>query len=366
MRFSMLTYSFYESDTRVMQYATALAQRGDTVDVLALRRSGAPAFEVLNGVNVYRIQERTVNEKRPLRYLLRILRFLFCSAYILTRRHLKQPYQLIHVHSVPDFLVFGAGPQSTRFKLLLMVEKISTAFADHVIIANDIWKARITARSVPEGKCTAITNYPDPDIFHPQSNKHTNGKFIIIYPGSLNAHQGLDVAVRSFAAIADQIPNAEFHIYGEGPERPALNTLSKSLGLDGRVRFHHTLPLREIAGVMASADLAVEPKRASSAFGNEAASTKIMQFMALGVPVIASRTRVHSHYFDDSVVRFFESENESDLAASILALNRDSHHRETLTANAARYIQRNNWAIKKETYLRLVDHLISRKLLAAI
>lgn len=49
----MLAYAFYESDTRILQYATSLVQRGDTVDVIALRRNeSTPRFEVLNGVNV--------------------------------------------------------------------------------------------------------------------------------------------------------------------------------------------------------------------------------------------------------------------------------------------------------------------------
>ena len=38
MTICMLTYSFYEGDTRVMRYAEALAKRGDRVDVIALRR----------------------------------------------------------------------------------------------------------------------------------------------------------------------------------------------------------------------------------------------------------------------------------------------------------------------------------------
>ena len=60
----MVGYAFYEGDTRILQYATALAARGDTVDVIALKRDDSlPEFEVLNGVNVHRIQSRTVNEK---------------------------------------------------------------------------------------------------------------------------------------------------------------------------------------------------------------------------------------------------------------------------------------------------------------
>ena len=52
MRVCMITYSFYETDNRVMRYAETLAQRGDHVDVLALRRDGMPREETLNNVNV--------------------------------------------------------------------------------------------------------------------------------------------------------------------------------------------------------------------------------------------------------------------------------------------------------------------------
>src|SRR5258708_11222027 len=108
MRVCMLAYSFYEIDTRIMQYATALAERGDTVDVLALRREGGLDFEVFNGVNVYRIQCRKMNERGWFDYLFRTLRFLFIYTFVLAKRHISKPYQVIHIHSVPDFLVFAA------------------------------------------------------------------------------------------------------------------------------------------------------------------------------------------------------------------------------------------------------------------
>ena len=75
------------------------------------------------------------------------------------------------------------------------------------------------------------------------------------------------------------------------------------------MQVHSSVPLVDIAEIMANSDIAVVPKRVSSGFGNEAASTKILQFMALGVPVIVSRSRVDSYYFDDSVVQFFEPED---------------------------------------------------------
>ena len=49
MKVCMLAYSFYENDARIKQYATALIERGDSVDVIALRRPGQPTHSVLNG-----------------------------------------------------------------------------------------------------------------------------------------------------------------------------------------------------------------------------------------------------------------------------------------------------------------------------
>ncbi|NBU89480.1 MAG: hypothetical protein EBS16_09795, partial [Betaproteobacteria bacterium] len=58
-RVCMVTHSYYESDNRVQRYARALAQRGDQVMVLALRRTpDLPLAERLDGVTVHRIQDR--------------------------------------------------------------------------------------------------------------------------------------------------------------------------------------------------------------------------------------------------------------------------------------------------------------------
>src|SRR5260370_28942663 len=129
MRVCMLAYSFYEIDTRIMQYATALAERGDTVDVFALGGEGGLVFEVLNGVNVYRIQCRKMNEGGWFDYLFRTLRFLFISTFVLAKRHISKPYQVIHIHSVPDFLVFAAVvPKISRARLILAIHDILPEF----------------------------------------------------------------------------------------------------------------------------------------------------------------------------------------------------------------------------------------------
>lgn len=385
-RICMLVYSFYEHDNRVMRYARTLVGRGDEVDVIALGASEKqPAFEKIDGVNVHRIQRRQRNEKNKVSYLFRLIRFCWKSSFILGRRHLRRGYDLVHVHNVPDFLVFSAWlpklggakiildihdilpeffankfhkPQGSIYvRALKWVEFISARFADHVIISNDLWHDKIIARSVPRERCSVFVNHVEPDIFGVERTRN-DGKFIVLYHGGLQWHQGLDIAISAFGKISSQAPNAEFHIYGGGNVKPELQVLAQKLGLDGRVRFFESLPMREIAGVVANADLGVVAKRADS-FGDEAYSTKIMEFMASRVPVIVSKTKIDSFYFNDSMVRFFESGSENDLAGAMLDLIRNPELRRSLVHNASQYIARNNWDLKKREYLELVDALLS-------
>ena len=385
----MLGYAFYESDTRILQYATALAERGDTVDVIALRRNDAlPAREVMDGVSVFRVQARTVDEKGLIAYGSRLLRFFLRAAWLLHRKHGEQPYDVVHVHNVPDFLVFaalsprlkgvpvildihdllpeffaskfGVSHASTVFKGLALIERWSAAFASHVIIANHIWRDRFVARSCRKEKCSVVRNRPDLSIFRAERDQpRTQGRFLLTYPGSLNAHQGLDVAIRAFASVADQMPDAEFHIYGEGAAKSMLVSLVQELGMDERILFHGYLPSREIAQVMARTDLAIEPKRATSAFGNEALSTKILEFMSLGVPIIASKTRVHAFYYDDSILQYYENDDPAQLALQMVRLKADPALRAQLAANAKIYVESHSWDARKHEYTALVDALAS-------
>jgi glycosyltransferase involved in cell wall biosynthesis len=75
--------------------------------------------------------------------------------------------------------------------------------------------------------------------------------------------------------------------------------------------------------------------------------------------VIVSRTRIDSSYFDDSMVRFVEPENERELADAILELARYPKIRQALVLHATRYIEQHNWQQKQSDYLNLVDSSVT-------
>jgi glycosyltransferase involved in cell wall biosynthesis len=205
-------------------------------------------------------------------------------------------------------------------------------------------------------KVSVVLNSPDRSIFTRTTAARRGGRFKILYPGSLNWHQGLDILIRAFDKIKDKAPEADLYIYGDGPAKPGLIQLAKDRGLTERVFLPDSRPLREIAKIIESADLGVVPKRKDN-FGNEAFSTKILEFMAMGVPVIVSDTKVDRYYFNDSVVRFFRGGDDTDLAACMLDLIRNSPVRENQASNASRFVEALDWNAKQHEYLELVDSL---------
>lgn len=387
LRICHLAYTFYENDNRVIRYAEAMAHRGHQVDVIALRRSGQSTSGVSKGVRIYRIQRRAINERWAWAYLLKILTFLTTSTVLLGALQVRRRYDVVHVHNVPDFLVFaalvprlmgariildihdivpelyagkfGSRQESLVFRSLLLVERLSCAFADHVIVANHLWYDKLIRRTVSASKCTPILNHPDLSLFGPppDSSRRRDDRFIMLYPGTLNHHQGLDIAIRAFGLVRDQMPTAELHIYGEGPARAGLQQLTRELGLVDRVRIMDRVPLSEVSGVMGAADVGVVPKRADG-FGNEAFSTKILEFMACGVPVIVSRTQIDAHYFDDTLVRFFVPGEETDLGRVMLEVYEHRLQHDVWVRTARDFAVLNSWQEHVVDYFRVIESLV--------
>jgi glycosyltransferase involved in cell wall biosynthesis len=384
MNVCMVAYAPYHYDTRLMCYAETLAALGHTVDVFALSAPGEKRRKTIRGVNLHPLLSRGRSERSPVSYLRKIMSFFVCAGALVTYRDLRKHYDLIHVHSVPDFLVFTAFLPSLRgarvildihdllpelyaskfgkseaswvCRLLRYVERRSAAFADHVIAANDLWRTKLVSRSVREEKCSVILTLPDRTLFRRRGRIRRDDKFIILYPGTLNHHQGVDIAIRALDLIKHAAPTAEFHIYGAGPEEIALKQLTAELSLQSRVKFHGIQPLSDIPGLMENADLGVVPKR-NDLFGNEAFSTKALELMAMGVPIVVADTAVDRYYFDASMVKFFKAGDEASLADSILLTIRDYGLRDKLVRNASRFVARNDWGAHRHKYIDIVNFL---------
>ncbi len=396
----MLSYSFFEQDNRVQRYAKALAARGDTVDVLTLRPASspdapasggrpAPPSRFLPGIRVYHVQGRVRDEKKITDFAGRMASFFYKSSRLLNELRKIRQFDVIHVHNVPDFLVFAAWfakrrgsrvildlhdllpefyaskfktrPGSPLFRALLLCERLSCHFADHVIVSNHLWRDKVALRTSLTERCSAMVNHVDTQPYRQlaESRGHahpTRQPLIAAFPGGFYHHQGLHIAIESLARVRVRYPEVELHLVGDGPERQRLQELAQKLDLQDAVRILPSVPISKVPEFLATADIGIVPKMADG-FGNEAYSTKIMEFMAAGVPVLASSTKIDRFYFGAGEVKFFESGNPDDMARAWIELLENPSERANLVRKGFDYVDSHGWERNAAEYLDLFDRL---------
>ncbi|MFX0203442.1 MAG: glycosyltransferase, partial [Candidatus Hodarchaeota archaeon] len=242
MKICMIYYAFL--NTMLLREAEALIERGHHVDIICLGRVNTAKQEYSNNLNVYRVQRREYGEKGIFSYLWKYGRFFISSSFLVTLLHVIRSYNLIHVTSPPDFIVFtsffpkflgakiildihdimpeffarkfGYGDKHWSVRLLKWIERISAKFSDHVITVTDLWKTTLVNRSVPESKCSVLLNVPDTKIFKREDKKERPGseQFTLFYPG--NVDFGVDTLIKAMRIISREIPFVRLKIYGSG------------------------------------------------------------------------------------------------------------------------------------------------------
>ena len=381
----MIVYGFYEFDGRVQRAATALKEKGYKVDVISLKWKNEENFSVYDGIKVHKILTRNFREIRAADYLLQSILFFSLATFITSYLYIREKYDLIYVNNIPDFLVFVTvlpkifgskiildihdlvpefaiqkfylSENHVAVKILKAIERISCLYAHRVITVTDLWKRRLISRGIPENKCTVITNEPNLKLFYTQNIIcKDNKKFILVYHGNLSEQNGLDVLIKSINIIRDSIPSLQLFIIGETRKNNNFIELIKKLELSEHVIIHSSIPHSEIPKLLLKADIGIDPKK-DGVYSGETLSVKVMEYMALGIPAIVSRTKASNSYFNDSIVEFFESENEVDLANKILKLYNDSKRRQELVIAANKYIKEHNWDNNKPKFYSLLNDL---------
>ena len=201
----------------------------------------------------------------------------------------------MQVHSLPDFLVFAALPLRlvgvpvlldlheampeffvTRFprsanplshRLLLLQERLSIAFASHVITVNEAIGDRLRGLGVPDDKLSIVINSPSLERFdeaaHPRRAFREDGALRLVYTGALTPTYELDVTIRAVARVAAERPDLDvrFDLYGRGDFEDELRALAAELGIAERVTFHGRIPIEDVPAAVAAADIGLAPTR---------------------------------------------------------------------------------------------------------
>jgi glycosyltransferase involved in cell wall biosynthesis len=82
---------------------------------------------------------------------------------------------------------------------------------------------------------------------------------------------------------------------------------------------------------------------------------KLLEYVYLGVPVVAPRLEVISYYFDDTMLRFYEAEDVDAMADAIVELFHNRDQRERQAVAASRFYQKYSPQAQADCYLQLMS-----------
>ena len=386
----MIVYSYYPADPRPRREAEALIAKGMSVDMICLRNNDETKEESINGVQVYRLP---VQRKRgqKIRYLWGYGCFIFLSFWKLTFLNCKRYYNIIHVHNMPDILVFTAllpkllgtkiildlhDPMPEMYiskynlpkshwviRMLCYLEKLSISFSNMVLTPNVAFRNLFVARSCPENKIEIIMNSPDTAIFI-KNNKDTDANdviqqsdnFVLMYHGTIAERNGLDNALQAIALLKNKIPKLIFHVFGDGDFVPRVLGMINELSLQDFVKYHGPVSLEVIAKAIEKIDLGIVPNKRSP-FTEINMPTRIFEYLSMGKPVIAPNTTGIRDYFDRESLPFFEPGDEKSLALSILNLYKNPSLRQDYLMRGNKIYQAHRWELESEKLVNIIRNI---------
>lgn len=394
-RVAVVVFSHYPSDPRPRRAAEALSRLGMNVEVICLRQDkGEPRRETREGIRIRRV---SLKRRRggKFSYVFQYAAFLLISLVLLAFRSVRGRYHLVHVHNMPDILVFaavvpkvfgskvildlhdpmpelmttifGLAPESFGVRLLKNFERWSIRFAHAVLTVNQACKRLFTGRGCPPEKVLVVMNSPDEGIFKyretaPVPIERNDGKpFVIMYHGSLVERHGLDVGVSALGVIKQAIPRAELRIYGQSTpflER-VLNSVRGS-DLEKSVRYFGPRTLEQIVEAIDECDVGIIPNR-RSIFTEINTPTRIFEYLSRGKPVIAPAVPGILDYFSDGQLIFFELGDANDLARKLEYVCFHPEEVEKTVRLGQAIYREHKWSAERAKFTTLVGQLLAAR-----
>ena len=248
--------------------------------------------------------------------------------YFATRRLLKQrAYDVLHSHeeaaffcvglarrfgiphvydmhsSLPqqlaNFRRFNLGPVRAVFEGL---ERHVLDTCDGVIsICPDLGER--VAALVPEKHHRMIENTGDDTRVFPSAQRSIRtelgltGREIVLYTGTFEADQGLDLLLEGFRTVAQRRPAVHLVLVGGRAEQVAdVRARAAAMGLADRVSLVGTVPPSDIPAYLEATDVIVSPRSSGTN-----TPLKIYGYLRSGVPLVATNIHTHTQTLDSRV-----------------------------------------------------------------
>jgi len=267
-------------------------------------------------------------------------------------------YDIVHIHgtlapTIPlvtlyytqtmTFFTFHASHgESKGYELFKPILQKAFDRIDGLIAVSEEAKNTI-ARYFP-GNYRIIPNGVDVERFKPDGNvirglKSRNTK-VILFVGRFEPRKGVKYLIKAMRRVLKEIPDARLVLVGGGPLRKFYTQLVEE-EIKDKVHFAGIVPREKLPAYYRSADVFVSPAIEGESFG-----IVLLEAMASGLPVIASRIPGYTHVFKEGDEGFFfKPKDHKDLAEKLIVLlKNDELRREMGRKGRERVVKLYSWA----------------------
>jgi phosphatidylinositol alpha-mannosyltransferase len=191
---------------------------------------------------------------------------------------------------------------------------------DYEIVPNSIDVARFAAPA------------PRPDSM-PADRRH------VLYVGRIEPRKGVDRLVRAMAPVRDRIAGIRLVIVGDGPDRPAVESLARELGVS--VVFAGRVSDGDLPAYYQAADVVCSP-----ALGDESFGLVLLEAMAAGRPIVATNIAGYAELLGPAhCARLAAADDPASLAGELCAVLEHPELARTLGEQAAIAAQQYDWRV---------------------
>jgi len=163
-----------------------------------------------------------------------------------------------------------------------VLARLMNPFVTHfVAVARAVEQEGIRSGHIRRGRSSVIYNGIDLDRFAPHPGPSPGAEVVLGCVGRLVPEKGHDLVLRAVHRLRAGGAQVQLHVVGDGALRGALEARARSLGIDDSVRFFGFRS--DVAQVLRSMDILV------SASSNEGLPLAVIEAMASGLPVVATR-----------------------------------------------------------------------------
>ncbi len=381
-RIVMLVRNAYTHDTRVEKEARTLIEAGFEVTVVADAAPGLPERETRDGSSVIRVP-RTAAAIPGLRFLLHEWR--------LARRLTELRPTYLHAHDSNALLAVATAagrlgvpfvldahelwlgrpprdrPAPYRFAFrawYTVLERLLVPRAAAVVTVSPPI-ARHLERRYRLRTVELVPNYPD--IGRPLERREIRDLVpgippsapIVLHLGAYLPDRGLDQVVEALVTVEQ----AHLVVLGAGSRAPTLAELAARLGIGNRVHLVPPVPSDEVIDYSASATVGIAPIVPTTLNNAYSLPNKLFQYMAAGVPVLASALPQLTEIVEGSDAGVtVDTRDVPALGAALRSLLRDPDRLGQMGRNARRAVEeRYSWERSATTLRSVYERLSARR-----